>query len=55
MRVLFHFTVLVPIAVLGLVSFWVVIFYESIKEAATTRAPVVLNTGQAARRRLRRI
>jgi len=55
MRVLFQFTVLVPIAMLALASVLIAIAYGPIKKAATTRVPITLNTGQAARRRLRRI
>ena len=55
MRVLLHFTVFVPIAVIAFVSFLIAIAYESIKEAASSRVPITLNTGQEARRKLRRI
>jgi hypothetical protein len=54
-RVLFHFMLIVPIAALAFVSFLIAIAWGSMRDAVAIRVPVSLNTGEEARRRIRRI
>jgi hypothetical protein len=46
---------IVPVAALAFASFLIAITWESMREAASVKVPVPMNTGEEARRRLRRI
>jgi hypothetical protein len=55
MRVLLHVMVIVPIAALAFVSFLIAVTWGTMRDAVAVKVPVPLNTGEAARRRIRRI